>query len=610
MKKSFKIFVLFYIAMCLSGHIAIADDIKFEASLDKKRVAIGDSAQMGLSFYGTQSMPAPDIGNIDGLDIRYNGPSTMMTVLNGQVSSSITHMYTVVPLKTGKFQIGPFSFKYKGNNYTSNIAFLEVTEEKILKEAPKEEVVAEKLNLEDKIFLTLDVGKTTAYINELIPVTVKLFVNRLNVSDIQLPTFEQEGFSKIEFKEPKQYKDHVGGLIYDVLEFKTNIFGTKPGEYTLGPAKIKCNVMIKKRVARAPAQEDPFARDSFQDSFYDDFFTRYERYPMEPKSQEAKVIVSPLPTEGRPQDFLGTVGDYQFIFNASPTKLKAGDPITLRMDINGTGNFNTVLCPKLENITGFKVYEPQVKTETNSKTFKQVLIPETDQVTQIPRAVFTYFDPSHKEYKTITQGPVNIQVEKGKEEAPSQVIGPAPAAATGPAQEEALGRDIIYIKESPGRWANKDYGFYKSKVFIIIIIIPLLLLASLYFVQAGRNRMKTDTVYAGRKYALKAARKGMNALRHQLKSEDSKMFYETLFKTLQDYIGNRVSVPPAGITSDIVEYLLVSKGIEPAMLHKIKNLFEACDKARFASLETGNFKMQDDIKELEDVIKYFERKKI
>ncbi|MDP3804751.1 MAG: BatD family protein, partial [Candidatus Omnitrophota bacterium] len=358
---------------------------------------------------------APDIGNIAGLEIRYLGPSTMMTVISGKVSSSITHMYSILPLKIGKFELGPFSFTFKGNSYTSNTAFLEVVEERIAPREKKEEASLEKLNLEDRLFLTLDAGKTRAYVNELVPVTVKLYVNRLNVSDIQLPTFEQESFSKVEFKEPKQYKERLGGLIYDVLEFKTNIFGAKPGDFRLGPAKVKCNVAIKRKAPRAPSGIDDFFEDDLsRDSFFDDFFTRYERYPIELKSQDVQLMISPLPAAGRPSDFSGAVGDYQFIFSASPSKVKVGDPITLSMDINGTGNFNTILLPKLENTEGFKVYEPQVKTEANRKNFRLVLIPESADITQTPSAAFSYFDTNNKVYRTISQGPLPIQVEKGK----------------------------------------------------------------------------------------------------------------------------------------------------------------------------------------------------
>lgn len=611
MGRPIKFLILFcFITGSLTG-FAFAKDVKFEVSLDRNGAQLGETAQLGLSFYGTQSMPAPDIGNIPGLEIRYIGPSTMMTVISGRVSNSITHMYTVLPLKIGKFQLGPFSFNYKNDSYSSNIVFLEVTEEKIAVKVRDQRSISENLNLEDRIFLTLDAGKTTAYVNELIPVTVKLYVNRLNVSDIQLPTFGQEGFSKVEFSEPKQYKEETLGVVYDVLEFKTHIFGTRSGDYKLGPAKIKCNVMVKKRLTRGPSMTDEFEEDYYRDSFFEDFFARYERYPIELKSRLLQLVISPLPNDGRPEDFSGAVGDYQFIFNTTPTKLKVGDPITVRMDINGKGNFNTVLMPRLENTAGFKVYEPQVKTQENSKTFTQVLIPETDSVTQIPKASFSYFDSNKREYKSISQGPIPIQVEKAKEEAPSQVVGPS-ARGLPPtfAREEEPARDILYIKESPGKWLSYGRRLYKTKAFLALFSIPLLALISVYIVQARRNRFKQDAVYAGRVMALRYASRGLMSLKRQSKSGDPKIFYETMFKTLQDYLGNRLHIPPAGITLNVVEYAIVSKDVNLDILRKVKNLFEACDQARFAFLSIDRYKMGDDLKELEEVINYFERKKL
>ena len=64
------------------------------------------------------------------------------------------------------------------------------------------------------------------------------------------------------------------------------------------------------------------------------------------------------------------------------------------MEINGTGNLNTVLIPSTDISSGFKTYEPQVKTGEHSKSFTQVLIPENENVTEIPKAEFSFFDPA------------------------------------------------------------------------------------------------------------------------------------------------------------------------------------------------------------------------
>jgi len=603
------------IALLAAFTPAYARDIKFEASIDNKDMVLGERGQLGLTFYETNSIPAPDIGNIDGFEVRYLGPSTMVTVINGKMSSSITHMYSLVPLKIGKFELGPFSFKYKGDTYTSNVIIAEVKEEKAVKEerAGPEEGAEEKIpDVSDRLFMVLNVGSAHAYVNELIPATVKLYVNRMNVSDIQLPVFAQEGFSKIEFREPKQYKEEMGGVVYEVLEFKTQIFGTRPGEYRLGPATIKCNLVVRKKVKR-PSQRNDFFRDEFFDEpVLDDFFMRYERYPLELKSQDFPIIISPLPAEGRPASFSGAVGDYQFIFNASPTRLKAGDPITLKMEINGTGNFNTVLMPALSGTDGFKVYEPQVRTGDRQKVFTQVLIPESDNVKATPKAVFSYFDTATRAYKTISQGPIPLTVERPKEETPAQVVGPRETGESkrDPSlpQEEAK-RDIIYIKDSLGRVAATGGSVHRKKYLIAIPPVSLLFLLAFYLFSARRYRLERDIGYVRRTAAYKATRRHFRELRKHLRANDPKKFYETLFILLQDYFGGRLNMPSAGITLNTIEPLLEAYEPDPATRVKIKALFEICDEARFAFAKPDDLRMRGDMRDAENIIRYLERTK-
>jgi len=624
--KYFKIGILILVFAGMAAALSYAEDIKFEASIDKKTVAIGESAQLGLTFYGTQNVPAPDIGNIEGCDVRYLGPSTMMTVINGSVSTSITHMYKIQPLRMGKFQLGPFTFKYEGNTYRSNEAFLTVSEEKpreARQEEPKaaggQEDVMDSLDLKDRLFLTLKVGKARAYANEIIPVTIKFYSNNLNISDIQLPTFNQEGFSKAQFEEPKQYRERLNGLLFDVLEFKTTIFGTRPGDYKIGPAKLKCNLIVRKRTRHASPLTDDFLNEpGGTGQYFDDFFTRYERYPIELKSDELQLALSPLPTEGRPADFSGAIGDYQFIFDAAPKKVKGGDPITLKMEINGNGNFNTVIIPKLENTEGFRIYEPQAKTEPGRKTFRQVLIPESDKIYQTPRAVFTYFDPDKREYKSIAHGPLPLEVEKVAE-APAQVIG-APQGMLPPAvsmnfgspeeKKDAPQGDILYIKENLGRIHTKDYRIYNSFFFLLIFLVPMVMLVSVYVIYARKDRMLRDTRYAHRTKAFKNMKHDFMKLKHRLRSNDTKGFYETLFGTLQNYLGGRLYLPVAGLTFNTVESLLSSKGVDIQVINKVKGLFEVCDRAKFALSNIDGFKMKDDMKEFEEIIRFFERMKL
>ena len=574
-------------------NLALSKEIGFEASVDRNKVSLGSSVRLNLTFNGTQDIPAPALPEIDGFQSSYLGPSTRISIVNGRTTSSISHMYTLIPLRVGTFRIGPLSFKYKGDTFTSKQIGIEVIEGRVAKQNRGS---SEKgLELDDRIFLVMEPEKKHTYLNESIPITIKLYVNGLSVQDIQYPEIPHEGFSISKFDKPEQYRKVLKGVIYNVIEFKTSIFGTRPGEHMLGPAQLKCNIMIKKQRRRS--------------SMFDDFFGRYEKYPLNLKSEEIPMTVLALPEEGKPSDFTGTIGNFTFDFKAEPKEVKIGDPITLKMIIKGKGNLNTVTCPKIESQEGFKLYEPQIKQENNTKIFEQILMPKTDTIYEIPKVTFSFFDPERETYKTISKGPVPIKVimsEKGEGlkfvELP-QTTGRIP-------QKEMLGRDIIYIKESPGNLKRKGQFLFKSRIFLALQLLPLLLLVSIWTIHKRKERLKTDIRYARLLRAPKRAKKGLLEARRLLNHEQANGFYDQIFKTLQEYLGNKFHIPSGGITLHVVDDILKPKGLNEDILNKLRDSFKECDMARYAPSEFDKKKMEETFKRIEVVIDYLERQKL
>ena len=80
------------LAVVLISSAAYAKEINFQASIDRDVIYLGQSAQLQLQFQGSTDIPAPDIPAIDGFQARYAGPSTMMSIVNGRMSSSVTHI--------------------------------------------------------------------------------------------------------------------------------------------------------------------------------------------------------------------------------------------------------------------------------------------------------------------------------------------------------------------------------------------------------------------------------------------------------------------------------------------------------------------------------------
>lgn len=581
----------------------IAADIRFSASVDRDEVPLGQSLQLNLQIEGSTGIPAPELPEIDGFQVHYLGPSTMMSIVNGRMSSSVTHMYRLMPLKTGVFTIGPIHFEYKGDAYTSNSLKVQVVDNTASPSATKRRPHRGTVNLSDRVFLTIEIPKSHLYVNESIPLSIKLYMNSSTLRNIEYPEFRADWFSADDFGKPAQYQESRIGVLYDVLEFRTHIFPTRSGEFMLGPAKLKANLVTK--TSRRPSSmfDDFFSRNAFED-----FFGGQAVQPIELTSKQASVEVLPFPDTGRPEGFKGAVGNFDLTVSALPEAVKAGDPVTVRMTITGTGNFTSVTAPDLKPDDRFKVYDPQVSASGGDKIFEQVIIPLKDSVRDVPDITFSFLDPATGQYRTIVKKGVALKVEAPEKSEDVMILGPA-ASGDSTMPREQLGRDIIFLKEHPGRLKPRGAYLYNNSYFIGYHAAVLLILLFLLRYRKRKDRLSNDIGYARRLAAPRKARASMRRAERCLKDNDADAFYDTVFRTLREYLGDRFHVPSGGITADAVSELLKEKGIDHNVMQDVKELFHECDMARYAPAALSNDGMAETLQKVRQVIDHMEKQR-
>lgn len=584
-----------------------AREIDFSLSTSRTRVTVGKIFSLSLTFEGAQDVPAPQVSPIEGFQVEYMGPSTRISIINGRKTSSITHMYTLIPLRAGEFTIGPFSFSYGGNTYLSNTVTVTVSGDAsgAITQPQPEVAYDESEYLRDRVFLVLSPEKSKAYVNEIIPVYLKLYINRVNIRDIQYPEFSQKGFSVSGFDKPVQEREFMDRVRYDVVEFKTFIYGTQPGKFFLDPAIVRCSVLVEKRRRRLTR-----FGGLFDDDLFDDIFGGYDIIPFEAKSKKVPIEIMPIPREGRPDDFTGAIGQFDFTVEASPRKLKVGDPVTLNMKIKGDGNFSTVMCPEIDAGDRFKVYEPRVSQDANAKVFEQILLPTEDTVKEIPPVSFSFFDTKLERYRTIASEAIPITVaksEKGKEALFAGFPQFAPRKETA---KELLGRDIAYIKQLPGRFRRKGAYIFENAYFIIPNILGGLFFISLLAIYRRKEKLQKDVRYARRLVAPKKARANLKKARHFLVTGNAGEFYGAIFKTLQSYLGDKFHLPTHGITITVIDDVLKPKGVKGEVLEKLKSIFEECDLVRYAVSTFDKERMEGSLKKAREIIDYFERARL
>ena len=618
-KKVMKKTILTITALILfTGATFAQGEMRLEATLEKNRVSLGDPVYLYIAFYGSQNVPRPEIVQQAGLKIQYVGPASEMSVVNGVAKQSITHTYLVMPLKAGNYALGPFYVDYRGRAYNASPVTLAVTDKAAPSSSgstayrpsssslpggkPPRDTVPYK---SDRIFLTLDVERSILYLNETVPVTLKVYVNDMGLKDIEYPFYSHEGFSTGEFKEPARIKETVRGVRYDVLVFTQDLYAIKEGDYILGPANISCKMVTRKE---APRRQSLFGSSVFDDDFFSRRFG-YETYPIELESKGIPVTVLPFPTTGKPKNFAGAVGSFDMDVSITPRKLKVGDPITVRMAISGKGSLDTVTAPILLESDKFKTYEPQVTKKSNQKIYEQILVPRTDEAKEVPQIMFSYFDPIGKKYETVKRGPFPVEVLKQPESERTVKMVAMPGEQQVFYPEEKIGRDIIHIKDDIGTLAPIGKFVYESKIFWGSQAGILLLFIIACVSYREKERIQKDKGYARLLKAPRKARKGIAKAKKYLTKGETVPFYDTIHKTLQDYMADRFNMPKGSVSVETVKERLDGVTYDEDVMAMMNDVFTKCEMARYApSATVGN--EEEVLFAAKQIMEYLERLKV
>lgn len=113
--------------------------------------------------------------------------------------------------------------------------------------------------------------------------------------------------------------------------------------------------------------------------------------------------ILPLPSEGRPDDFSGAVGNFAISMEVEPRELSVGDIAQVSISLSGEGSLNgaTVVMPKLSERL-FKIYQPEKGALRANELARLTanVIPLSTQSVEIASARFSYFDPAAEAYKS------------------------------------------------------------------------------------------------------------------------------------------------------------------------------------------------------------------
>ena len=130
-----------------------------------------------------------------------------------------------------------------------------------------------------------------------------------------------------------------------------------------------------------------------------------------------------------------------------------------------------------------------------------------------------------------------------------------------------------------------------------------------FIIYTKKKRLKTDLRYARGLLAPRKAKAGIRQAKKYLDKAEVQKFYDTLFATMQEYLGDKFHLSSKGITISVIDEHLRKDGIAEEALAKLRDVFRECDMVRYASSQLTQANMRDSLYKLEEVIDYFQRRK-
>lgn len=553
-----------------------------------------------VNLDGSASQPS----NVPGAKLVYfdrTGSSSSFTSINGKTSRSTSYTWTATlrAEKEGNYSFGPVVVGgVKSNVVHYNIGKAMPTQRQSAAQ-PQGSAVQQGGQDDDKpqyighgdqnLFLRANVTKTSAYEQEALVYTVKLYTSYDAVKFIgatAAPKFD--GFVVEESKDISQslsYETYNGKSYATAIIARYIIF-----PQMTGALKVSGNTYTIS-VDRREYYHDPF----FGSMAYS------QPLQLNVTPNDLVINVKPLPAP-KPVDFSGGVGKFNITSQLKDTEFKSNQTASIVYTVSGTGNVKYVQMPDLATLypPQLEIYTPtstqNVKVGSSSVsgnvTFDYSFMPLEEGTFKIPDVKMVYFNPETGQYETSVAKGYTITVQKGKGSAKSQ----ARKRLHFDPELQTIDMDRLHKVHRP--------VVYKGAYWLWFIFPASILLLSLGL-WIRYNRMHKDMAALNMRRADKIARRRLRKAAAAMKKKNRDLFYDELLTALWGYLGDKLKMPTSELLRDNIRQTLESRNIPENVTERLIALVDEAEFAKYSSAG-GDSAMDRDYKEAIEAINELE----
>lgn len=521
-----------------------------EAGLSSDTTSVGEPVELRITATGESPARLIDELAVDGLIVASNSSSTQMQMSFPNFRREVisTWRMVIVPTREGRFSIPPLRVQVDGKTFKTLPSVLSVTggsggsvggipvrpaipvppsgggTQRSVPTAPPvpaPPTISPPQSMPtpspfvpqstmERWFGELVVPKEEAFVGEVIPVDLRFCVDgNLPAQFADRPAFSGEGFTVYRTSQPTEVTRDIQGQPYSCIIYRSAITAAKAGELEIPPATVAARVQLP---VQPPRGMDPFFGQMFQQ------FGMSDVQEIEIATEPARIDVKPLPLDGQPESFRGAIGEFEMETSVSPPTAESGEPVTLKVEISGRGNFEAMGPPVLADDRGWRVYDPTSDFQASPsdpigfhgrKTYEFTLLAREDR-NATPEVLFSYFDPVDEKYVTLTGAPAAVKAAgSGQAPTPAAVTAsPGPSPEAGPADQPSAptGSDELSKSFQPANFQPVGWSQAFLIPGLILLLLWLLVLGTILFI---RHR---ESPHVRRAAGLRLLRKNLKSL--------------------------------------------------------------------------------------------------
>ena len=530
---------------------------------------------------GTVAVPS-----VPGLIVQGASTRQEISSINWQTIQKFLYIVRMQPTIEGEIEIPAFDIMVNGEEMTVPAAQLTVTNN------PIDPVDTAK----SLVFLTVDVPDGEIFVGELVKTKINVFVAEgVKASFLgNNPVKHSENFAEKSIGAPEEQPSFciIGNKNYRKFSWNIVLLPLKSGEhsiqYVMGIAVWTNDKM--------PSPTDVLGMlQPFDDAFEKMLSSR--KVEISVQNPQINVNVLPLPSDPSATKFTGAVGHFRIeSIDVSACQAMIGEPIVLKVVIDGVGNFGTKE-PVLADDNVWQVHSPKAHFEqsdelgmSGKKTFEYVLIPQKTGVLKLPSDVqMTFFDPSEKKYVTVSRSIENEVIVARSDrsqvrDVDKQIIQQVSSEIT--SSMKAL--ELTPLKVKVGNVHRNFIPITHSVLFWLCNFIILICIVIKIWRRKVFIKVNGDTHFA----AIHAARlrlgKAIINMERAASYEDIVNFFAFVQYAIRECLSAGHDEGGSAITFEDIDAVMRQKNIPSELLEHVRAIYARGDAIRFGSDKTDD----------------------